>query len=93
MISRKTIENVAKLARLQISESEAEEFAKQLSEALDHFEKISLLDTSGIEPMITPTEIESYLREDVVEQRYSADEMMANAPDKMGHLFKVPPVV
>ena len=93
MIDKKTIENVAKLARLKISESEAEEFSQQLAKALDHFAKISQIDTAGVEPLITPTEIESYWRDDVVEQRFSADEMTANAPDKSGHLFKVPPVV
>lgn len=93
MIDKKTIENVAKLARLKISESEAQEFSLQLTKALDHFDKISQIKTEDVEPLITPTEIETYWREDVVEQKYSAEEMTANAPEKSGHLFKVPPVV
>lgn len=93
MIDKKTIENVAKLARLKITEPEAEEFSQQLTKALEHFAKISQINTDGVEPLITPTEIEIYWREDVVEQNFSADEMTANAPEKSGHLFKVPPVV
>lgn len=93
MIDRKTIENVAKLARLKISEAEAAEFSLQLGKALEHFQKISEIETPNVEPMITPTEIEAFWREDVVEQKYTAEEMTGNAPDKAGHLFKVPPVV
>jgi aspartyl-tRNA(Asn)/glutamyl-tRNA(Gln) amidotransferase subunit C len=93
MIDKKTIEHIAKLARLKISDKEAGEFSQQLAKALEHFEKISQIDTSGVEPLVTPTEIETYWREDVVEQKYTAEEMTANAPEKSGHLFKVPPVV
>ena len=93
MIDKKTIEHIAKLARLKITDTEAEEFSQQLGKALEHFEQINQINTDGVEPLITPTEIETFWREDVVEQKYTAEEMTANAPEKTGHLFKVPPVV
>ena len=93
MIDKKTIEHIATLARLQISEDEAQEYSTQLAKALGHFEKISEVDTTGIEPLVTPTEVDVYWREDVVENNFSAEEMTSNAPDKTGNLFKVPPVV
>ena len=93
MIDKKTIEHIAKLARLQVSESEAQEFSTQLSKALGYFEQISKVSTQGVEPLVTPTEIESFWREDGVKKTLSADELVANAPDKVGNLFKVPPVV
>lgn len=93
MIDKKTIEHIAKLARLQLSSSEAEEYSMQLAKALSHFEQISKINTEGIEPLVTPTEIEAYWREDVVRQDFTPEEMTANAPSKSGHLFKVPPVV
>lgn len=93
MIDKKTIEHIATLSRLKISESEALEYSEQLAKAMQHFEQIAKVDTTGIEPMITPTEIEIYWREDSVQADYSAEEMTANAPDKAGNLFKVPPVV
>lgn len=93
MIDKKTIEIIAKLARLDITEFEAAEYSLQLEKVLHNFEKISKIDTSGIEPMITPTEIESFWREDIAQQNFTADEMLANAPARTGHLFKVPPVV
>jgi aspartyl-tRNA(Asn)/glutamyl-tRNA(Gln) amidotransferase subunit C len=93
MIDKKTVEHVAKLARLAITEAEATEYASQLSKALANFEQIAKIDTTGVEPLITPTEIETYWREDVVAHNLTAEEIVANAPAKAGNLFKVPPVV
>lgn len=93
MIDKKQLEHIAKLARLEITDAEAQEYASQLSKALSYFEQISKIETKGIEPMVTPTEIETYWRDDQAKKDYSAEEMVANAPQKTGNLFTVPPVV
>lgn len=93
MIDKKTIEHIAKLSRLQITDAEAEEYSQQLSKALGYFEQISKVDTKGIEPMVTPTEIENFWREDEAKTAFTPEDMTANAPAKAGNLFKVPPVV
>jgi aspartyl-tRNA(Asn)/glutamyl-tRNA(Gln) amidotransferase subunit C len=93
MIDKKAIEHIAKLARLHVSDKEAEEFSQQLSKALGYFEQISKVDTQGVEPLVTPSEMEVFWREDVNKKELSAEELVANAPEKVGNLFKVPPVV
>jgi aspartyl-tRNA(Asn)/glutamyl-tRNA(Gln) amidotransferase subunit C len=93
MIDKKAIEHIAKLARLHISEAEAEEFSHQLSKALGYFEQISKVETKGIEPLVTPSEMDTFWREDVTKKELTAEELVANAPEKVGNLFKVPPVV
>jgi len=93
MIDRKTLEHIAHLTRLQVSESEAQEFAHQLSQVLGYFEQISKVETKGIEPLVTPSEIEVFWREDKAKQELTAEEIVANAPAKTGNLFTVPPVV
>lgn len=93
MIDKKSIEHIAKLARLRISESDAALYSEQLSKALGYFEQISKIDTTGVEPMVTPSEIQPLLRADEAKRDGTPEEMTANAPDKMGNLFKVPPVV
>lgn len=93
MIDQKTIAHIAKLARLKTTDAEAEEYCAQLSKVLTHFQQISKIDTTGVEPLVTPTEIEFFAREDEIVKIYKSDEMVANAPDRAGHLFKVPPVV
>lgn len=93
MIDKKAIQNIARLARLKISEEEANDYSQQLTQAMDFFEKIAKVDTTDVEPMVTPTEMTEHWREDVVAQEHTADEMVANAPARAGKLFKVPPVV
>lgn len=93
MIDKKTIEHIAKLARLEITDAEANEYSQQLGKALNHFEQISKINTQGIEPLFTPTDIEEFWREDVAKQEFTPEEMTSNAPAKAGNLFKVPPVV
>lgn len=93
MIDQKTIEDIAKLARLKISSAEATAYEDQLSKVLSHFQTISKIDTEGVQPLVTPCEIEYFARDDQQHKEYSAAEMVANAPEKTGNLFKVPPVV
>jgi aspartyl-tRNA(Asn)/glutamyl-tRNA(Gln) amidotransferase subunit C len=93
MLDKKLIQNLAHLARLNIAEDEAQDLSVQLGKALSYFEQISKIKTDGIDPLMTPTQISSYWREDVVKQEVSTDEILSTAPDKSGRLFRVPPVV
>ena len=93
MIDEKTIIHIAKLARLSITPEEAKEYGEQLTKVLGHFQQISKIDTKNIEPLVTPSEINFYTRADEAKQETTAGEILENAPDKAGNLFKVPPVV
>jgi aspartyl-tRNA(Asn)/glutamyl-tRNA(Gln) amidotransferase subunit C len=93
MIDKKTIAHIAQLARLKINDEEAEKYSEQLSQAFNYFEQISKIETKNIEPLVTPAEITAFWREDEVRKELTANELTANAPDKLGDLFKVPPVV
>lgn len=92
-MDRATLDRVAYLARVKLSEAEANELTQQLGSALKHFEQISKIKTDGVEPLVTPSEITSHWRADVVQKELSADEIVANAPSRQGNLFSVPPVV
>jgi aspartyl-tRNA(Asn)/glutamyl-tRNA(Gln) amidotransferase subunit C len=93
MIGLAEIEKIALLARLELSSEAAKEHAEQLQRVLNHFEQIAQVKTEDVEPLITPTEIEIYWRDDVVFQELSTEEILANAPDRIGNLFRVPPVI
>lgn len=93
MIDQKTIRHIANLSRIEISNDQAQKYAKDLSKVLDYFDQISKINTQDIEPMCTPIENENHWREDQVVSEYSPEEILANAPDRAGNLFKVPPVV
>jgi len=91
--NEKSVLKIAQLARLKLTDSEALELSRQLGKVIAHFDEIAMIDTHNVEPLITPTDIEYFVREDLAEKKYSAEQMLENAPEKQGHLFKVPPVV
>jgi aspartyl-tRNA(Asn)/glutamyl-tRNA(Gln) amidotransferase subunit C len=93
MISEEDVARVANLARLSITRDEVKKMASQLSLVLGHFEHVSKVKTDGVEPLVTPTDIEAFWREDKSENWESAEVAMKNAPEAVGNLFKVPPVV
>jgi len=93
VITKETIQHISKLARISLTEQESTQFSEQLSTILKHFEEISELDTSQVLPLVTASEIAFHWREDQVHQEVSPTKLVANAPEKSGKLFKVPPVV
>lgn len=96
MVDAKVIKHVAKLAKLEIPDSELNVYCEQLIKVLNQFEEIKLIPTENVEPLITPIEIENFYRNDVIvsrEEKISTAELLNNAPDKDGNLFSVPPVI
>ncbi len=87
------VKKVATLARLQISDTEEKAYKPQMESILNYFEEIAAINTTNIEPLVTPSEIELVFREDKAEVTITVEEALSNAPEKSGNLFKVPPVV
>ncbi|MBL7544461.1 MAG: Asp-tRNA(Asn)/Glu-tRNA(Gln) amidotransferase subunit GatC [Bdellovibrionaceae bacterium] len=84
---------MAHLSRLELTETESKQFAGELGKIMDFFNQIANVKTEGVEPMVTPVEIEDFWREDEKKNEIKTEEIMANAPSRAGNLFKVPPVV
>ncbi len=92
-MDRETVEKIANLARLKVYPEKVQTYAEQMTSALSHFEELSKIDTSGVEPMVTASPIDFYMRKDEARESLSTHEALDNAPEKSGHLVKVPPVV
>ncbi len=88
-----TVRKVATLSRLELTDNEIKDFAGQLSAVLENFVQLQAVDTKGIEPMVTPTDLSVRLREDEAVKVQDTEPFLANAPARSGNLFKVPPVV
>lgn len=93
MISEAEVARVALLARLSLTPEETKQMAAQLSMILAAFEKVEKIDTTGVEPLVTPTDVDNVWRADVERTWESPEVAMKNAPEAVGNLFKVPPVV
>ena len=93
MISREDVEHVARLARLALSEAEGERMREQLSGILAYIDKLRALDTAGVEPTSHAVPLTNVMREDEVAPCWPQEEMLANAPDRAGELFRVPRII
>lgn len=92
-ITKADVEHVAKLARLEITETEQEAFSRQLSAILTHVEKLKTLDTSGVEPTATVLDQTNVLREDKARAGLSVEKALANAPEAEDGYFVVPKII
>ncbi len=92
MITKKDVEHVAKLARLELSEEEKEMFTHQLGDVLSHVEMMNEVDTTGVEPMNHPIDFYNVTREDKKIYENTKEELMENAPDIEGDFFRVPKI-
>ncbi len=92
-ITRREVEHVARLARLELSEDEKVRMTDQLDAILGYIDKLSQLDTSQVEPMTTVIPVVSVMREDEVRPSLPLEEALANAPDREGNFFRVPRII
>ena len=92
-ISRATVIQIASLARLELTEGEAEQMAHDLGEILDYVATLSELDTTGIEPTAHALPLATPLRPDKAVAGLDPALAVANAPHSDGTAFVVPKVI
>jgi aspartyl-tRNA(Asn)/glutamyl-tRNA(Gln) amidotransferase subunit C len=88
-----TVKKVASLARIAISDGDAERLVPELNNILGWIEQLGEVDTSGVEPMTAVIPNELRLRDDVVTEGAQRDAVLANAPQGEHGFFTVPKVV
>lgn len=92
-ITDEKIEQLAHLARLEFDAEGREGIRKDLEKILDLCEKLNAVDTEGVEPLIYMTDTRNNVREDRVEQLYTREEVLSQAPRKDSDYFRVPKVI
>ncbi len=92
-ISQNEVEHVAKLARLELTETEKTLFGEQLSQILTFVEQLQEVPTEGIPPTASVVEQESVLREDVPREGLSREQALSNAPETSEGFFVVPKIL
>ncbi|MBE7021758.1 MAG: Asp-tRNA(Asn)/Glu-tRNA(Gln) amidotransferase subunit GatC [Ruminococcaceae bacterium] len=92
-ISKEEVLHVAKLARLKLSDAEAEALSKDMESIIGFANKLNELDTEGIVPTAHAIPMSNAFREDVVKPSYDREEMLKNAPSAEDGGYTVPKVV
>jgi aspartyl-tRNA(Asn)/glutamyl-tRNA(Gln) amidotransferase subunit C len=90
-ISRDEVLHVARLARLALTDEEVERLGAQLNAILEAVGKVAELDLEGVEPTAHPLDVVNVWAEDEPRPCLSVEEALANAPEREGGFFKVPP--
>lgn len=92
-VDRATVRRIARLARIAITDHEAERLEAELSGILDWVAQFDELDTSNVEPMTRVAAMTIKQRDDVVTDGFCADDILKNAPKVDDHYFVVPKIV
>ncbi len=93
MTDRIDVRYVAKLARLALTDEEAQRFGKQLEDLLGHVNVLSELDTSAVSATAQVVESRNVERDDVVGPCLERDEVLKMAPQRDGMFFRVPRII
>ena len=89
----KDVCDIAHLARLQIDNTDAEQYTNELSSILALFDQMNAQDTTDILPMAHPMDATQRLRPDVVTETNQRDKFQSIAPDVEQNLYRVPKVI
>jgi aspartyl-tRNA(Asn)/glutamyl-tRNA(Gln) amidotransferase subunit C len=88
-----TVKRVAHLARISVSDGEAEELRGELNAILGFVEQLNEVDVEGVEPMTSVQPMPMKKRADRVTEGGIAADVLANAPVSADGYFLVPKVV
>jgi len=92
-ITREEVLHVSRLARLSLSDAEAERLREQLGNLLDYMKQLDRLDTRDVVPTSHAVEMGTPFREDVVHPFGDREALLKNAPDREGDFFRVPRII
>jgi aspartyl-tRNA(Asn)/glutamyl-tRNA(Gln) amidotransferase subunit C len=93
VIEDRDVEQVARLARLALSDEERGRIREELSAILQYVDKLRQLDVEGVEPTSHAVPLLDVMRDDEVRPGLSPGDALANAPEAAGDLFRVPRII
>ncbi|MBI2462840.1 MAG: Asp-tRNA(Asn)/Glu-tRNA(Gln) amidotransferase subunit GatC [Candidatus Spechtbacteria bacterium] len=97
-LTKEEVLHVAKLAKLSITDDEAESFRGDLSAVLTFVEKLQEVSVEGVKPTSQAGDLKSIMRDDERDgvneekEKMRAEGMIAQLPSKQDNLLKVPTV-
>ena len=87
------VKYLANLARLAITEEEAEKFTNQLDAIISFAEQLNELDSDHVEPTSHVLDIKNVMREDIAKPGLPVEEVLKNAPDHENGQIRVPSII
>ncbi len=88
-----TVRKIASLARIAVSEREAEALVPELNNIIGWVDQLAAVDTEGVAPLAAVIPNHLRLRDDVVTDGGVREKILANAPQAEHGFFAVPKVI
>ena len=88
-LDHEEILHIARLAKLGLTEAEADKLSEQLSDILEHFEVLQQVDTADIPPTAQPISLHNVMRDDEMIPSLTTKQVLSNAPQEENGLFRV----
>jgi aspartyl-tRNA(Asn)/glutamyl-tRNA(Gln) amidotransferase subunit C len=92
-ISRDEVAHLADLARIELTDSELDHLAPQLSVILESIASIQGVAGDDVPPTSHPLPLTNVFRDDVVRPGLTAEEALSGAPEVEQQRFKVPRIL
>ena len=92
-IDTNAIEKFSALSKIELSQEEKTEFSQQLSEIVEHVDKLSKLDTENVKPTDQVFDQKNVFREDIVKPSMSIEKIAEAAPAFEDNMFIVPKII
>jgi aspartyl-tRNA(Asn)/glutamyl-tRNA(Gln) amidotransferase subunit C len=92
-ISKKEIQHVADLARIDLESEDIEKFADQIGKILQYVETLNEVDTQGVSATTHALSLNNAFREDEPQGHLERDLALSNSPEKEEGQFVVPKIV
>lgn len=93
-LTRESIQTLAQLSRIHCSKEEEDRLLLDLGKILRYVDQLNEVDTSNVPPCYQVLEgLVNVMREDEVKDPLSRELFLANAPDQVGGMIRVPPVL
>ncbi len=92
-VDTETVKRVARLARIAISDNDAEVMTGELNGIIGWVEQLNEVDVEGVEPMTSVVASAIKMRDDGVTDGGYAEKIVANAPASEDNYFMVPKVI
>ncbi|MBS0626218.1 MAG: Asp-tRNA(Asn)/Glu-tRNA(Gln) amidotransferase subunit GatC [Verrucomicrobia bacterium] len=90
-----TLENLKKLCRIECSPEEDQEIMNSLNRVLEYIDQLNEVNTNGVATCnyVLQTMLKNLMREDEVKELLPREQFLSNAPDQIGGMVRVPPVM
>jgi len=92
---KQSLESLEKLCRIKLTSQEEVEFLDSIKEILDYVEQMNEIDTEGVAPcnyVLKEMQMNT-TREDKVGKTLPREEFLSNAPEQIGGMIRIPPVM